>query len=110
MSLTSSRGAASTTLSAAPQSQSDHPKGQGLVQVESKYVCMINNQRFNKEQMPVADGFERIALLYNLDSGRHYFLQFLPCLTRPGLLFSLVALHAPAGALLLDHMRQFMSQ
>ena len=49
-------GALSTSLSAAPQGQSDHPKGQGLVQVEAKYVCMINNQRFNKEQIPVAVG------------------------------------------------------
>jgi YHS domain-containing protein len=48
--------ALSTTLSAAPQGQSDQPKGQGLVQVESKYVCMINNQRFNKEQIPIAVG------------------------------------------------------
>jgi YHS domain-containing protein len=46
----------STTMSAAPQGQSDQPKGQGLVQVEAKYVCMINNQRFNKEQIPVAVG------------------------------------------------------
>src|SRR5262245_18075076 len=46
----------STTLSAAPQGQSDQPKGQGLVQVEAKYVCMVNNQRFNKEQIPVALG------------------------------------------------------
>src|SRR5262245_66626493 len=45
--------ALSTTLSAAPQGRSDHPKGQGLVQVETKYVCMINNQRFDKEQIPV---------------------------------------------------------
>jgi YHS domain-containing protein len=48
--------ALSTTLSAAPQGQSDQPKGQVLVQVEAKYVCMINNQRFNKEQIPVAVG------------------------------------------------------
>ena len=48
--------ALSTTLSAAPQGQSDQPKGQGLVQVEAKYVCMINNQRFDKEQIPVAVG------------------------------------------------------
>jgi YHS domain-containing protein len=48
--------ALSTTMSAAPQGQSDQPKGQGLVQVEAKYVCMINNQRFNKEQIPVAVG------------------------------------------------------
>src|SRR5262245_45271663 len=46
--------ALSTTLFATPQGQSD--KEQGLVQVESKYVCMINNQRFNKEQIPVAVG------------------------------------------------------
>jgi YHS domain-containing protein len=48
--------ALSNNLSAAPQGQSDQPKGQGLVQVEAKYVCMINNQRFNKEQIPVAVG------------------------------------------------------
>ena len=46
----------SVSLSAAPQGQSEQPKGQGLVQVEAKYVCMINNQRFNKEQIPVAVG------------------------------------------------------
>jgi YHS domain-containing protein len=46
----------STSLSAAPQDQSDQSKEQGLVQVETKYVCMINNQRFNKEQIPVAVG------------------------------------------------------
>ena len=46
----------STGLSAAPQGQSEQPKEQGLVQVEAKYVCMINNQRFNKEQIPVAVG------------------------------------------------------
>jgi YHS domain-containing protein len=56
MSLCVIAAALSTTLSAAPQGQSDQPKGQGLVQVESKYVCMINNQRFNKEQIPVAVG------------------------------------------------------
>ena len=48
--------ALSSTLSASPQGQSDKPKGEGLVQVESKYVCMINNQRFNKEQIAVAVG------------------------------------------------------
>ena len=48
--------ALSTTLSATPQGQSDQPKGLDLVQVESKYVCMINDQRFNKEQIPVAVG------------------------------------------------------
>ena len=48
--------ALSTTLFAAPQGHSEQQKGQGLVQVEAKYVCMINNQRFNKEQIPVAVG------------------------------------------------------
>jgi YHS domain-containing protein len=48
--------ALSTTLSAAAQGQSNQPKGQGLVQVEAKYVCMINDQRFSKEQIPVAVG------------------------------------------------------
>jgi YHS domain-containing protein len=48
--------ALSTSLSAAPRGQSEQPNGQGLVQVEAKYVCMINNQRFNKEQIPVAVG------------------------------------------------------
>jgi YHS domain-containing protein len=48
--------ALSTTLFAAPQGRSEQQKGQGLVQVEAKYVCMINNQRFNKEQIPVAVG------------------------------------------------------
>jgi len=48
--------ALSTTLSAAPQGQSDQSKGQGLVQAEAKYVCMINDQLFNKEQIPVAVG------------------------------------------------------
>jgi YHS domain-containing protein len=48
--------ALSTTLFAAPKGQSGQQKGQGLVQVEAKYVCMINNQRFNKEQIPIAVG------------------------------------------------------
>lgn len=48
--------ALSNTLFAAPQGQSGQQKGQGLVQVEAKYVCMINNQRFNKEQIPIAVG------------------------------------------------------
>ena len=56
MSLCVIAAALSTTLSAAPQGQSDQPKGQGLVHVEAKYVCMINNQRFDKEQIPVAVG------------------------------------------------------
>lgn len=33
--------------------QSEQPKDSSLVQVETKYVCMINNQRFDKEQIPV---------------------------------------------------------
>ena len=48
--------ALSITRSAAPQGRSEQQNGQGLVQVEAKYVCMINNQRFNKEQIPVAVG------------------------------------------------------
>jgi hypothetical protein len=48
--------ALSNSLFAAPQGQAEQSKGQGLVQVEAKYVCMINNQRFNKEQIPVAVG------------------------------------------------------
>jgi YHS domain-containing protein len=35
------------------QEQSAQKQGSGLVQVETKYVCMINNQRFDKEQIPV---------------------------------------------------------
>jgi YHS domain-containing protein len=38
-------------LSAVAQAQDDQS---GLVQVETKYVCMINNQRFDKEQIAVA--------------------------------------------------------
>lgn len=51
-----SAAALSTSLSSAAQPQSEQSKEQGLVQVETKYVCMINNQRFNKEQIPVAVG------------------------------------------------------
>jgi YHS domain-containing protein len=39
------------SLSVVSQAQGDDS---GLVQVETKYVCMINNQRFDKEQIPVA--------------------------------------------------------
>ncbi|MBI3650511.1 MAG: hypothetical protein HY231_05620 [Acidobacteria bacterium] len=42
-------GVAVLTAQARPALQDN-----GLVQVESKYVCMINNQRFDKEQIPVA--------------------------------------------------------
>lgn len=48
--------ALSDSLFAAPQGQAEQAKGQGLVQAEAKYVCMINNQRFNKEQIPVVVG------------------------------------------------------
>jgi YHS domain-containing protein len=34
-------------------SQSKQKKDGALVVVETKYVCMINNQRFAKEQIPV---------------------------------------------------------
>jgi|SRR5215510_14651145 len=33
--------------------QSKQKQSSGLVVVETKYVCMINNQRFAKEQIPV---------------------------------------------------------
>ena len=35
------------------QGQSEGTKEGGVVQVEAKYVCMINEQRFNKEQIAV---------------------------------------------------------
>lgn len=35
------------------QSQSARNQGSVLVEVETKYVCMINNQRFDKAQIPV---------------------------------------------------------
>lgn len=38
------------SLVAAVNAQSEQP---GLVQVETKYVCMINNQKFDKEQIAV---------------------------------------------------------
>ena len=38
---------------AGPQSASKQPKARTLVQVEPKYVCMINNQRFPKKQIPI---------------------------------------------------------
>ena len=33
--------------------QSETAKNSSLVQVETKYVCMINNQKFDKEQIPI---------------------------------------------------------
>ena len=33
--------------------QSEQAKEHSLVQVESKYVCMVNNQRFEKEQIAI---------------------------------------------------------
>lgn len=38
---------------ATPQGHAAEPQGDGVVQVEAKYVCMINNQRFEKEQIPI---------------------------------------------------------
>jgi len=43
----------SGSLYARGHQQADQSKGQSLVQVESKYVCMVNNQRFDKEQIPI---------------------------------------------------------
>jgi YHS domain-containing protein len=40
-------------LSPALAQQSSQKQGSELVQVETKYVCMINNQKFDKEQIPV---------------------------------------------------------
>ena len=39
-----------------PQARPEQSKGDPLVQVEAKYVCMINNQHFSKEQIPVKVG------------------------------------------------------
>jgi len=39
-----------------PQARPEQSKGDSLVQVEAKYVCMINNQHFSKEQIPVKVG------------------------------------------------------
>jgi YHS domain-containing protein len=43
----------STGLYARGRQQSEQSKEHSLVQVESKYVCMVNNQRFDKELIPV---------------------------------------------------------
>ena len=40
-------------LVASVKAQSDKTKDTELTQVETKYVCMINNQRFDKEQIPI---------------------------------------------------------
>jgi YHS domain-containing protein len=38
---------------AAPEEPSNESAATALVQVETKYVCMINDQRFSKAQIPV---------------------------------------------------------
>jgi YHS domain-containing protein len=43
----------SGSLYAMAGQQSEQSKEHSLVQVESKYVCMVNNQRFDKELIPV---------------------------------------------------------
>jgi YHS domain-containing protein len=49
-----SRGSARPTAQKAEQPQQQQPKEDAALQVvETKYVCMINNQRFNKVQIPV---------------------------------------------------------
>jgi YHS domain-containing protein len=40
-------------LASAANAQSEPVNDTGLVQVETKYVCMINNQHFDKEQIAV---------------------------------------------------------
>ncbi len=47
--------AAIVTLAAvgATNAQSEKAKDGELTQVETKYVCMINNQKFDKEQIPI---------------------------------------------------------
>jgi YHS domain-containing protein len=41
------------TAVVAPAHASEDLCGQTLTRVDSKYVCMINNERFQKEQIPV---------------------------------------------------------
>ncbi|MCA1566008.1 MAG: hypothetical protein LC803_10305 [Acidobacteria bacterium] len=49
-----SRGSARPAAQKAEQQQQRQPKEDAALQVvETKYVCMINNQRFNKVQIPV---------------------------------------------------------
>ena len=45
--------AVSVNVFANTQDQSQKPKEESLVQVEAKYVCMINNQVFDKEQIAI---------------------------------------------------------
>jgi YHS domain-containing protein len=40
-------------LFASTNAQTEQSKDSALVQVETKYVCMINNQKFDKEQIAV---------------------------------------------------------
>lgn len=40
-------------LASAARAQSEQSKDASLVQVETKYVCMINNQKFEKEQIAI---------------------------------------------------------
>jgi YHS domain-containing protein len=41
------------SLYARGRQQAEQSKEHSLVQVESKYVCMVNNQRFDKEMIPI---------------------------------------------------------
>jgi YHS domain-containing protein len=41
------------SLFTSANAQSEQSKDTSLVQVETKYVCMINNQKFNKEQIAI---------------------------------------------------------
>jgi len=43
----------SSSLYARGHQQADQSKGHPLIQVEAKYVCMVNNQRFDKEQIAI---------------------------------------------------------
>ena len=43
----------SLNVFAGTQEQTKQPKKESLVQVEAKYVCMINNQVFDKEQIAI---------------------------------------------------------
>jgi YHS domain-containing protein len=43
----------SSNLFARGQEQAEQGREHGLVQVEAKYVCMVNNQRFDKEQIAI---------------------------------------------------------
>jgi len=43
----------SGSLYARGHQQADQSREHSLVQVEAKYVCMVNNQRFDKEQIAI---------------------------------------------------------